>query len=58
MRYLGVCFGAGPHHVRAMAEALGRKPAASEYSEDMSRHAYFGTDASLKSTYTDYATET
>jgi betaine-homocysteine S-methyltransferase len=55
--YLGVCCGAGPHHVRAMAEALGRTPGASEYSEDMSRHAYFGTDASLKTTYTDYKTE-
>jgi betaine-homocysteine S-methyltransferase len=57
VRYLGVCCGAGPHHVRAMAEALGRRPAASKYSEDMTRHAYFGTDDSLKSAYTDYASE-
>src|SRR6266851_578016 len=34
VRYLGVCCGAGPHHIRAMAEALGRKPAASRYTED------------------------
>ena len=37
-----------PHHVRAMAEAMGRRPAASRYSADMSKHAYLGTDASLR----------
>ena len=42
VRYLGLCCGAGPHHVRAMAEALGRTPPASRYSPDMSRHALFG----------------
>ncbi len=41
--YLGLCCGAGPHHVRAMAEALGRTPPASRYSPDMSRHAFLGT---------------
>ena len=41
--YLGVCCGAAPHHVRSMAEALGRRPPASKYSPDMSRHAYLGT---------------
>ena len=46
--YLGVCCGAGPHHIRAMAEALGRTPPASRYSADMSKHAFFGTDPSLK----------
>src|SRR5690606_17690457 len=29
VHYLGVCCGAGPHHIRAMAEALGRQPPAS-----------------------------
>jgi betaine-homocysteine S-methyltransferase len=47
VRYLGLCCGAAPHHVRAMAEALGRTPAASRYSEDMTRHIYFGTDPTL-----------
>ena len=32
VRYLGVCCGAGPHHIRALAEALGRTPPASRYS--------------------------
>ncbi|TQM05946.1 homocysteine S-methyltransferase family protein [Pseudonocardia kunmingensis] len=45
--YLGLCCGAAPHHVRAMAEALGRTPPASRYSEDMSRHVYFGSDPTL-----------
>jgi betaine-homocysteine S-methyltransferase len=57
VRYLGVCCGAGPHHVRAVAEALGRSPAASRYSADMSRHAYFGDDPSLKRAYQEYAGE-
>ncbi|MBO0873048.1 MAG: homocysteine S-methyltransferase family protein [Pseudonocardia sp.] len=48
VRYLGLCCGAAPHHLRAMAEALGRRPGASRYSEDMSRHVYFGTSAELR----------
>jgi betaine-homocysteine S-methyltransferase len=48
VRYIGVCCGAGPHHIRSVAEALGRKPAASRYSPDMSKHAFFGTDPTLK----------
>jgi betaine-homocysteine S-methyltransferase len=47
VRYFGLCCGAAPHHVRAMAEALGRRPPASRYSEDMSKHAFFGTDPTL-----------
>ena len=47
-RYIGLCCGASPHHIRAIAEALGRKPPASRYSADMSKHAYFGNDARLK----------
>jgi betaine-homocysteine S-methyltransferase len=57
VRYLGVCCGAAPHHIRAMAEALGRTPPASRWSADMSKHAYFGTDASLKAEYQHYANE-
>lgn len=46
--YLGVCCGAAPHHIRSMAEALGRTPPAGRYSADMSKHAFLGTDPSLK----------
>jgi betaine-homocysteine S-methyltransferase len=55
VRYLGVCCGAAPHHIRSMAEALGRTPPGSRYSADMSKHAYFGTDATLKPEYREYA---
>ncbi len=46
--YLGVCCGAAPHHIRSMAEALGRTPPASRYSADMSKHAFLGSDTSLR----------
>jgi betaine-homocysteine S-methyltransferase len=46
--YLGVCCGAGPHHIRAVAEALGKAPPASRYSPDMSKHAFLGTDARIR----------
>jgi betaine-homocysteine S-methyltransferase len=55
--YLGVCCGAAPHHIRSMAEALGATPPASRYSADMSKHAYFGDDITLKRENRDYATE-
>jgi betaine-homocysteine S-methyltransferase len=54
IRYLGVCCGAGPHHIRALAESLGRHPPASRYSADMSKHAFFGTDKKIRKIQTDY----
>jgi methionine synthase I (cobalamin-dependent) len=54
IRYLGICCGAGPHHIRALAEALGRHPESSKYSADMSKHAYFGTDKKIRSIQTEY----
>jgi len=47
--YIGVCCGAAPHHIRAVAEALGRTPPASRYTADLSKHYALGTDASLQS---------
>jgi betaine-homocysteine S-methyltransferase len=44
--YVGICCGAGPHHVRAMAEALGRDVAASKYSPAMELHPMFRADIS------------
>jgi betaine-homocysteine S-methyltransferase len=55
VRYLGVCCGAGPHHVRALAEALGRSPPASRYSPDMSRHYIFGRAKGLREQNLKYA---
>ena len=54
IRYLGVCCGAGPHHIRALAESLGRHPPASRYSKDMSKHAFFGSDKMIRKIQTDY----
>ena len=54
VRYVGVCCGAGPHHIRSLAEALGRRPPASRYSPDMSKHILFGTDKRLRQDNLDY----
>lgn len=45
VRYLGLCCGAGPHHIRAMAEALGDTPPASRYSPDMTKHYAYAEEA-------------
>ena len=55
VNYLGVCCGAGPHHIRSVAEALGRTPPASRYSADMSKHAFLGTDERVRREYREYA---
>jgi betaine-homocysteine S-methyltransferase len=54
IKYLGICCGAGPHHIRALAESLGRHPEASKYSVDMSKHAFFGSDQKIKPIQTEY----
>jgi betaine-homocysteine S-methyltransferase len=54
VRYLGVCCGAGPHHIRALAESLGRHPPASRYTVDMSKHSFFGTDRMIRKIQTEY----
>jgi betaine-homocysteine S-methyltransferase len=38
VNYIGSCCGSVAHHVRAMAEALGRTPPASAKSADLGRH--------------------
>jgi len=55
VRYLGVCCGAAPHHIRAVAEAAGKVPQASRYSPDMSRHSFLGTAPGIAPSYQDYA---
>jgi betaine-homocysteine S-methyltransferase len=55
VNYIGVCCGNAPHFVRSVAEALGRTPPASRYSPDMSKHAYFGDDPSLKDVNREFA---
>ncbi len=55
IRYLGVCCGAGPHHIRALAEAVGKQPPASKYSPDMSKHAFLGSHERIPKIQKDYA---
>jgi betaine-homocysteine S-methyltransferase len=43
-RYLGVCCGGAPHHVRSMAERLGRTVPASRYSPDIAHHPVLGDE--------------
>ena len=50
VNYVGICCGAGPHHVRAMAEAIGRTVPASKYSPSMDLHPVLGTAALGQST--------
>jgi betaine-homocysteine S-methyltransferase len=54
IRYLGVCCGAAPFHIREVAEAIGHTPPASRYSENMHKHFMYGDDASLPGHMTEY----
>jgi betaine-homocysteine S-methyltransferase len=51
VNYIGICCGAGPHHVRTMAEALGREVPASKYSPDISLHPVYGDQDAKKQHY-------
>ncbi len=55
VRYLGVCCGAAPHHIRAVAEAAGQTPPASRYSPDLSKHSFLGSDPHVAQSYREYA---
>jgi betaine-homocysteine S-methyltransferase len=52
--YLGVCCGAAPIHIREVAEAMGRKPAASRYAANMRKHFMYGDDPALPEHITAY----
>ena len=53
IKYLGVCCGAAPMHIREVAEAMGRTPPASRFREDISRHFLYGTHDRLQKHITD-----
>jgi betaine-homocysteine S-methyltransferase len=48
VNYIGICCGGSPHHVRSMAESLGRTVPASHYSPDLSLHPILGSDVQEK----------
>jgi betaine-homocysteine S-methyltransferase len=54
IRYLGVCCGAAPMHIREVAEAMGRTPEASRFSENMHKHFMYGDDQRLPQHITAY----
>ena len=55
--YFGLCCGAAPHHVRSMAEALGRQPPASRYAPNMAMHSFFGTADVIREEYQNYKSD-
>ncbi|XP_070556868.1 betaine--homocysteine S-methyltransferase 1-like [Ptychodera flava] len=48
IQYVGICCGNRPCLTRSLAESLGGKPPASEFSKDMTKHVTYGTDPRLK----------
>jgi betaine-homocysteine S-methyltransferase len=48
VNYVGICCGGAPHHVRSMAESLGRTVPASRYSPDLSLHPILGDNVQRK----------
>ena len=48
INYIGSCCGAAPHHIRAMAEALGRTVPASRYSPKLELHTIIGDSSHVK----------
>lgn len=54
VNYIGLCCGASPAMLRAVAEAVGIETINSQYSPDMEKHFLFGKDETLKDHNTGY----
>ena len=54
IKYLGVCCGAAPIHIREVAEAIGRKVPASRYREKISNHFMYGTNERIPKHISEY----
>lgn len=48
VNYIGACCGTGPHHIRAMAEALGRTVPNSKYSPQVALHPIVGSEENIR----------
>ncbi len=48
VNFIGACCGTAPHHLRAMAEALGRTVPASAYSPRLDKHPILGDAAHVR----------
>ena len=53
IKYLGVCCGGAPMHIREVAEAMGRQPIASRYAPKMTNHFMYGDNDNLTDHITD-----
>ena len=54
IKYLGVCCGANPMLIREVAEAMGKKPAACRFRENMKQHFIYGTNKRIKTHISGY----
>jgi len=54
INYLGVCCGANPMLIRETAEAVGLKPLASKYRENMENHFMYGKNKRIPKHISDY----
>lgn len=52
VQYIGLCCGNASHYTRLLAEEYGRKPPASKYAPDMSKHYRFGNKEFVKKHHT------
>lgn len=57
INYIGLCCGASPAMLRAVAEAVGLETINSKYSPDMEKHFLFGKDETLQEHITEYRTK-
>ncbi|GFN89867.1 betaine--homocysteine s-methyltransferase 1-like [Plakobranchus ocellatus] len=48
VQYVGLCCGSCSHYLRVLAEVYGRKPPASKYSPDMSKHYTYGDNSTVR----------
>lgn len=48
INYIGACCGVDPHHIRAMAEGLGRTTPNSKYSPKLDLHPILGDTDHLR----------
>jgi betaine-homocysteine S-methyltransferase len=47
VKYIGVCCGASPMHIREVSEAIGLKVPASRFRENMTKHFMYGNDKKI-----------
>ncbi len=54
VKYLGVCCGASPMLIREVAEAMGKRPPASRFRENMDNHFMYGKNKTIKKHIKEY----